>query len=357
MSLYAGNDSASNKVLHLTSNSHTSAELKSGELPDTIFHSNLNYVRVTKASGNILNSVLTVSQTTKDLIGTNGWIIVDKNKVCIPAIWGFSLNPDAGTYGPTYGKWTGLTLRLGRNATGPGPGPNNAAYDWIDIDSSHNGTCAIYIFSINTLNFTFTKIPITNNEVVLGNGNLNIRGFNILDSAYISANTVNDVDDAVSIFGKTFQFTNTNISGNSVSLISNPTYTAILRDNIPIVHSLKNTSMRYRGTKTVYLPGNGGTYNSWNVVSASVAFDEPLPDNAFIICSLNALNNYASNNNSFMFPNNCGETMFGRMAFNRLSHWKVSVQVTNTYILFRSYFIVAGSYSILGNTYTIHIFY
>lgn len=353
MSLFIGNDLAATKILHMAKNTHTDTELKSGELSDTIFHSNLNYVRVIRAEGTILNSVLTVTQAVKDLMGTKGWIVVNSSGVCIPAIWGRSLNPDAATYSPFYGKWSDLSLRLGRNATVPGPGNNY----WIDLDSSNNGTCKIYIFSIDILSFTFSKLPTTNNEFLLGNGTINVRGFNVLDSAYISAAEVNNVDDKVTIFGKLFQFTNTNITDNAVALISNPLYSAILRGGVPIIHSTKNTPMRYRGTKSVYLPGNPGKYADWKVVSATINFDEPLPDNAFIICSLNALNNYPSDNNSFLFHNNCGEVVFGRLAFNTLTHWKVSVQVTNLQFILRSYFMVAGSYSILGNTYTIHIFY
>lgn len=351
MSMYIGNDIVNSKVLHMAKNTHTDTELKSGELPDTIFHSNLNYVRVIKTSGNILNSVLTVSQSTKDLIGTNGWIVVNSNGIGIPAIWGQSLNPDAGVPGPFYGKWDGLSIRLGKDIGG------YYGYDWIDIDSSNNGTCKIYIFSIDILNFTFTKLPTTNNEFLLGRGTINIRGFNILDSAYISTEVVNDIDDKITMLGKLFQFTNTNIVSSSVSLISNSSYSAIFRGEYPIIHSLKNTSMRYRGTKSVYLPGNPGRFAEWNIVSASITFDEPLPANAFILCSLNALGNFASDNNSFLFSNNCGETMFGRLGFNRLTHWKVSAQVTPNQFILISYFMVAGSYSILGNTYTIHIFY
>lgn len=357
MSLFIGNDTSSTKILHMAKNTHTDTELKSGELSDTVFHSNLNYVRVVKAQGTILNSVLTVTQAVKDLMGTKGWIVVNSSGLCIPAIWGKSLNPDKATYTPFYGKWNGLSMRLGRNATGPGPGPNNYQYDWIDLDSSNNGTCKIYIFSIDILSSAFSKIPTTNNEFLLGNGTINVRGFNILDSAYISAAAVNNVDDIVTIFGKLFQFTNTNITDNTVALISNPLYSAILRGGIPIMHSTKNTPMRYRGTKSVYLPGNPGRYAKWHVVTAVINFDEPLPDNAFILCSLNALNNSPSDNNSFLFHNNCGETMFGRLAFNILTHWKISAQVTANQFILRSYFMVAGNYSILGNTYTIHIFY
>ena len=357
MSFFIGNDVANTKILHVTKNTRTITELKSGELSDTIFHSNLNYIRVTKVQGSILNSVLTVTQSVRDAIGTNGWIVVNSSGICIPAIWGRSLNPDTATYSPFYGKWSGLSLRLGRNATGPGPGPNNYQYDWIDLDSTNNGTCTIYVFSLDITNSVFSKIPTTNNEFLMGNGQLNIKGFNVLDSAYISTAEVNNVDDKINVFGKIFQITNTNIIGNSVSLISNPSYSAILRNNVPIIHSKLNTSMRYRGSKSIYLPGNPGRYANWNIVSASVDFDEPLPDNAFIVCSLNALNNFTSDNNCFLFHNSCGEVLFGRLAFNILTHWKVSAQVTTSQFILRSYFMVAGSYSILGNTYTIHIFY
>lgn len=351
MSLYIGNDLAATKILHMAKGTHIDTELKSGELSDTIFHSNLNYVRVIRAEGTILNSVLTVTQAVRDLIGTNSWIVVNRSGVCIPAIWGRSLDPDNPVYTPWYGKWDGLSIRLGVDEG------ILYGYSFYDLDASHNGVCKIYIFSIDMLSSTFSKIPTTNNEFLLGNGTINVRGFNVLDSAYISAAEVNNVDDKVTIFGKLFQFTNTNITDNAVSLISNPLYSAILRGGVPIIHSTKNTPMRYRGTKSIYLPGNGGSYAKWNIVSATVNFDEPLPDNAFIICSLNALNNYPSDNNSFLFHNNCGEVVFGRLAFNILTHWKVSVQVTNSQFILRSYFMAAGSYSILGNTYAIHIFY
>ena len=349
MSLFLGSDNSLGKILHITSTPHTASEMKGNELSDTVFHSNLNYVRIIKTTGVILDGIMTVTQETRNIIGTNAWIVVSAAGVYIPSIWGQSIS--SAVVSPEYGKWNGLTIRLGKDPTASG------THDLYPVDATYNGTCKIYVFSVDITNSTFNKIPVTNNEINVRGNSLTVRGFDILNSSYLTANTINSVDDKISVFGKTFQVTNTNIAETTTSLVSNPSFTAIYRGTTPIIHSQYSTSIRYRGSKSIYLPGNPGRYGKYNVVKASVNFDEPLPSHAFIVCSLNALNTFPSDNNSFLFPNSCGEFMIGILSFNILTHWKVSAQVTTTSFILRSYFMVKGSYSILGNTYTIHIFY
>ena len=47
MSLYIGDDNKSDKVLHITQGSNTASELKSGVLPNTVFHNDLDFLTYT----------------------------------------------------------------------------------------------------------------------------------------------------------------------------------------------------------------------------------------------------------------------------------------------------------------------
>ena len=248
MSLYIGND-ATHKIMHVTSNEHTIAELKSGILADTVFHSNLNYVYMVKHTGNITNSLLTVSQIVKDLMTVNPCIIQAQN-----GTWLQPFESYVQSKGAT-GTWIsgGVTMTIGY------PAPPNG---WPALyNATYNGTCNIFI-AVNVTASSFTHIAKSGSDIVLGNQKILIGGFDILNTGYVQRVQLNNVDDVINMAGEIIQITNTSNSPTSMSLKSWNGRTQILRNDVPIIDTAFGTPMEYKGTYSLYLDKNGGNTGS-----------------------------------------------------------------------------------------------
>lgn len=362
MSLYLGDNTAGNKVLHITKSTSTIEELKSGVSTNTVFHSDLNYVTVKKCTGTILDGILTIDSSLRAELDAKIWIVVSSSDTFI--------NPyiQYDEYsGISYGTWiTATTMRLAANSgpvwtyLGSSYVPKYAWRSAPILSSTHNGECKIFIFSASETQF-YPSLK-TNNEIKIGQGTVNIGGVDLTSMGYVSRGVLNSMDPWFTIQGIPIQITNVNFTpADSLEIVSNPTMSLISRASQPIIHSTLGHSMEYKRTATAYSPANAGTYGKYTTVEYKTNFSSPVSDSAFIVMSFpnGTILGDKDGYNSILIPVNvdfiCFRFLDGRLG-STLIHHLFYIKADNIGITIKNSFLVYGPVSYNGEHFTYHLF-
>ena len=199
MSLYIGDNNSGKKILHMTKNQHTENELKNGILPDTTFHSNLNYLRVKRLGtystytiyehvpwNNILNAitVIKLSNADIDFINKNklGYGFIH-NGVVVPYV----LNPYS--YGSQFKA--GHAGNFVQSLT-PRPSYTN---NIISVENGAEGIYQLIAFNINSSSIIDEDFINPNDGTIsISGSDIIIKGTSLLDFDYVSTERLNSDD-------------------------------------------------------------------------------------------------------------------------------------------------------------------
>ncbi len=264
MSLFLGSDTSDNKVMHITRTAHTSLEMKSGYLDDTVFHSSMPFITweeisTSPSSSGLRHSAMAVQISEADAtrIGANnlGWFFVCDgflySNVTISRYDSYYYGL-YGYYG--WGLWSaaGQYYKVSSNPIG-----------MFNIFSFNQvcSTVKLYVINITDTSYIPTVGDGTIDILVRGN-DIKVKGIDLLDLKYIRHTPLNTVDRTVSDNGSIFQLIDGSL-GTGLSLVSNSTHTTIGNSSYLLFDSLNTGNFIYKG-QAKYLNIPGPVYNQNN---------------------------------------------------------------------------------------------
>lgn len=241
MSFYLGNDLSGKEILHITSGTHTEAELKSGALSDTVFHSNSSYLSydISPVTYNAKYKQAWMYGTTfgyfRDFITTLGTlyssdtlIFLNSSKQIMPKY----TNWYKYNYGYD-GYWFRDGEYLPRSSGTYGifqidDGRRKAA----DFDATANAATPAYIIRLKTV----PSFSTTGSGLSFGNGDITIGGSSLTAFKYIYNGTLNNHPSSIQI-GNGQQLIDASQISGELSLISTGSSTTLLKGGTPIITS------------------------------------------------------------------------------------------------------------------------
>jgi hypothetical protein len=232
MSLFLGNDISYNKVLHITQGQNTSSEMKSGVLSNTVFHSDLPYIKIKKYSatkvlpqvGNAL-AAAEIDSTLAGELDASGqmyFFVVDGrfyDKFFAHDYYAW-LNPQ--TY--AFGVWSSSGSSSYSISPTAVKNTYNFGEDFTTVD----------FYTVNMYNGLVTSPSDGSSDIRLNGDDLVINGVDLADFTYMSENQINQVDDIVDVSGTDIQFVGNNIVGTGMEIKSNSLKSEVKKSGVPL---------------------------------------------------------------------------------------------------------------------------
>lgn len=252
MSLYVGKDSTGTGVLHLTQGDTDLVSMKSGILPNTVFHSLLRYTTwveypltpVTRESGNVF---LRLDRSVAADIGANrrlflvsiGGTIIQY----ISQVYEFD-----SVYGYRNGGWFGRWYGGGHQFYDESGIPDGGHYDYLPPAGIDLSNSKLYVLNLTDSGYININTPA--NDIQISNSNITVRGVNLLNLKYVSPVKINNVDTTLNLGGHLIQLINSyTFNPSRLSLISNRSESSIKRNGEAIFTSLAKCNINYLGSR------------------------------------------------------------------------------------------------------------
>lgn len=230
MSFYTGKDNNGDVILHITNGVTPQSSMKSGVLANSIFHSSLPYLEVeeyqlTRVSSTRLEAPIAFINAVNE---NNPYFITVDNVLQNQAM------------GMTTYIWEDIN---GNTSGGLYNYPNNT-YKYIKKDSTTSNNYG-YIIK-NILNRNYVPFIPTQNDILIGNGNFNVKGKNLNITKYIQNGVLNSVDRVINTNQAPIQIINSvNAHTSNLEIVSTPAETYIARNNHKVFSSNVNTKSKY----------------------------------------------------------------------------------------------------------------
>ena len=232
MSFYLGADSAGDNILHITKGVDTQANLQSGVISSTVFHSSLPYITYTSYDAvsytdyyrngwYSTTSVKFPSEAVSDIISGNKLyiVVIDGNVLnsCdfylaqIPAGSKIPIGVSVGTWYASDSYVTGNQIYYDDYSYSPRIG-----YEYKKLQGAGKRNVKLIVVNVN---IDGTGIPpaFTNSAIYMSSSGLIVKGIDILNYAYISPVKLNNIDATFSNGTATFQLIN-QVKGTSLQL-------------------------------------------------------------------------------------------------------------------------------------------
>uniref|UniRef100_UPI004048662E hypothetical protein n=1 Tax=Aliarcobacter sp. TaxID=2321116 RepID=UPI004048662E len=231
MSFYLGKDNNGISVMHLTKDIHSKVDMKSGVLPDTVFHSSLRYLTFNKYVCKLVNNTtFELSNELIDRINNDNlcfFFVINGNLISsIRTAFGVDAgNPEYLIFHSTISNIYDISV--------------NPTYSYKYIITSGYNISSVSLIMLNLdENGSFITNPNYDESkgIFISRTDLSINNINLLDFKYVSIGTINNIDDAISVAGTTkqLQLINSNIQDGAGGLILDSTEKIIYKNNNPI---------------------------------------------------------------------------------------------------------------------------
>lgn len=267
MSFYLGKDKTNKNILHITKGFATQADLQSGILPTTVFHSDLPYVSYTVYDAihytdyykpgkyNTTSIEFPIEAIRNILSGNKIYMVVVNGSVFTSCdlyyaqvpfgngnrLLGMSINTwyasdsYAGDNQIYYDDYSFTPVETHRYKKIQGSGIRNVKL--IVLDISADGTYIPPAFS--------------NNAIYVNNQHIFVRGVDLLNYRYLSPTTVNNSDIAITDGISSYQLVNS-VVGKGLSLNTQNSEVIIAVDGIPIFDTTKHLGNVFFRSATFY---------------------------------------------------------------------------------------------------------
>ena len=252
MSFYLGNDNSNNNVMHITKNGHSAADMRSGVLTDTVFHSDLPYITysVYEAEEYVDYYLNGLHNTTSFKMPSACVADILSNDKAYFVIVGTSVLLSCDSYIAKVPFGSNITVRVGIGTWYYSHGYAGAEQIYYD-DYVHTTTSG-YLYKkiqgsgkrgikVVVLNVTRTGVYIppvfTSTDILVKGSGILVKGIDLLNYKYISPAVVNSSDFVFSNTNSSFQLVNS-VPGSSLGLVSNSSKTEISIDGKIIFSSL-----------------------------------------------------------------------------------------------------------------------
>lgn len=314
MSLYLGKDLLNSSILHITSGINTVSQLKSGGLPNTVFHSNLGYIFTKNYSASYIgyygtapsyyHVYLLPDTFFNDIIGTTkGYcILFDNDKQLSQLNINISGLLTNEPYSPIYFRSTDISSASSTTSVKTG-------YKYLHFLSSSTAPVYQKVAAVIALLDDSGYIQPINNggtDIIVTGSSFYVKGVNLNDYGYISPIQVNSRDVYTSATESTdggIQFINSSVVSNVITeLSSNSVQSLIMSNGYPIFSSLVGGSYnRYSETiltefvyGSLYVCGPGGDGSTSRVIKTGMVTDQLFTCRAVSISSSSttAINEY-----------------------------------------------------------------
>lgn len=226
MSFYLGTG-GSGKLMHITKGSHDKTSMQGASLPDTVFHSDLNYITYDMYAADSIDDFVVsgIKRSTRckiplaalNEINLNKWYFVIYK---VAGVWYQHLSTVANS--PTSLSWY-PTASSFEQAYYPSSAKLYA--DLMTADTVIEACYFVIIKNLTTLGYEPLTKPST--DVRVGNGDIVVKGIDLLDLRYISANPINSDDISFYSNSGLMQLVNSTSASGAMSLISNSSKTEI----------------------------------------------------------------------------------------------------------------------------------
>lgn len=262
MSFYLGTG-GSGKIMHITKGSYADTAMQGGILPDTVFHSDLDYIIYDKYAadsieGFVYNSVKYSTRCRIPLaalaeINLNKWYFVIYK---IAGVWYqylkyVSNSPTNLLWYPTVSSFTGTYY----------PSSTSLYADLQTGDMTVEDCYFIVIKNLTTARYESLVKPST--DIKVGNGDIVVKGIDLFDLQYINANPINSEDISFYSNSGLMQLVNSAPAvPSTMSLISNSSKTEISLGSKIIFTTLVNRDKVFYSQKLLHTVHYGAVVTS-----------------------------------------------------------------------------------------------
>ncbi len=269
MSFYLGTG-GSGKIMHITKGSYTDTAMQGGILPDTVFHSDLDYITYTLYAPDtiedyIYNSVkystrCKVSSTLlAQLLSTKWYFVIYK----IAEVWYQYLRYVGNS--PTNMLWYPTALSF----TGTYYPSSTNPYADIQTGSSQVEACYFVILD-NLTTAGYTGVAKIGNDIILRNSDIIVKGVDLFDLRYLNASPINSSDISFVTNLGSMQLINSIVNpSGTMSILSNSSNTEIsVSGKILFTTAVSRDKVFYSSTLEATIPYGsvvtsvGGTFYS-----------------------------------------------------------------------------------------------
>jgi hypothetical protein len=267
MSLFIGKDNSNKPLLHITKGINTAAQMKSGLLTNSIFHSSLPYLEVTEIP---VTNIRTSSNRTHATISSADAALLNSEDIAYCFVVDGQVYAGGSSLKRTSvyednNPWTflGISTQSSYGAwAAPGKAPNYGSSFTYSPSSSYNEFTMlgeysnVRCFKFNIKNKNFIPQTDTDSQVLINKDHIWIGSKDLLSYSYLNRGQINDVDPIATIPGGTVQFINIDTSGDiQMQSKADTGKTEILRNGKPIFSTDGEGKVAYRGAGNTSFAG------------------------------------------------------------------------------------------------------
>lgn len=228
MSLYIGKNSNNKAIMHITNTSISESGMKTGILPSTSFHTEIQYLTYETYSPTSVIYVSTYGETLLVLPSNLVSLMRDERRAffmtaelngVVEYMDSFGYKNATVGYYATQCRFTNTTSATSLSAV---MGLPTSSYIYpLFYGNWTNKTIKVHILNYSKTTFVQRTIPYTY-SVLIDNNQLTINGQNLINTRYISHEQINTIDPIVNIRGHNYQLINFNPPGSGIIMQTNP---------------------------------------------------------------------------------------------------------------------------------------